>query len=272
MTFLSLYLTGGLVILALMLVLWGVSLLLKNSSIVDIFWGFGFVLSAWLYFFLTPEGFALRKLILLALVTIWGLRLTTHILIRNWRKPEDFRYQKWRKESGNIWWIKSLFKVYLLQGVLMWLISSPLLAAQYFQTHQTFTWLDGLAIALWIIGFTFETLGDAQLAKFRADPGNRGKLLNTGVWHYTRHPNYFGDSAQWWAYYVFALAAGGWWTIFSPILMTLFLIKVSGVVLLEKTLANEKPGYREYMETTSAFIPWFPKKRSPESNPNDNID
>jgi steroid 5-alpha reductase family enzyme len=259
MTFINLYLIGAAVIFGFMVVLWLVSLALKNSSIVDIFWGFGFVLSAWLYFFLTPEGFLLRKIILLALVTIWGLRLTIHILTRNWGKPEDFRYQKWRAEAGPSWWIRSLFKVFLLQGLLMWLISAPLLGAQFFQTRPTFTWVIALAILVWLIGFFFEMVGDSQLARFRAEPANKGKLLNTGVWQLTRHPNYFGDAAQWWGFYLLALIAGGWWTVFSPILMTLFLIQVSGVALLEKTLAETKPGYKEYMASTSAFIPWFPK-------------
>ena len=261
MNFISMYFIGGAAILSFMLLLWVISLLIKNSSIVDIFWGFGFVASAWLYFFISPDGSLIRKIILLGLVTIWGLRLTLHILVRNWRKPEDFRYQKWRKESGNSWWIRSLFKVFLLQGVLMWIISAPLLAAQYFHTNVSLIWLDYLAILVWMIGFYFETMGDAQLSHFRSNPENKGKLLNTGVWHYTRHPNYFGDSAQWWAFYFLALAAGGWWSIFSPILMTLFLIKVSGVALLEKTLADSKPGYREYMAKTSSFIPWFPKRK-----------
>jgi len=261
MNFINLYLLGAALIFTMMLILWGISLALKNSSIVDIFWGFGFVLSAWLYFFLTPEGFIIRKLILLALVTIWGLRLTIHILTRNWGKPEDFRYQKFRKDAGNIWWIKSLFQVFLLQGLLMWIISAPLLAAQLFIKNNSFTWVDGIAIIVWVIGFFFESSGDAELTRFRANPANKGKLLNTGVWHFTRHPNYFGDSAQWWAFYLLALVAGGWWTVFSPIVMTLFLVQVSGVALLEKTMAETKPGYREYMAQTSAFIPWFPKKK-----------
>lgn len=260
MEFISLYLTGGAVILAFMLILWGISLLLKNSSIVDIFWGFGFVLQAWLYFFIVPSGLFERKLILLILATVWGLRLTIHILSRNWGKPEDFRYQKWRNESGKIWWIKSLFKVFILQGILMWIISAPILAAQYYQLKPSLSWLDFAAILVWLVGFFFESVGDLQLRRFIADRSNKGKLLNSGVWKYTRHPNYFGDATQWWAYYLLALSAGGWWVIFSPILMTFFLIKVSGVALLEKTMAETKPGYKEYMETTSAFIPWFPKK------------
>ena len=262
MNMISIFLTAGAVIFALMLVLWLVSLLLRNSSIVDIFWGFGFVLSAWVYYFLTPDGFIIRKLLIAGLATIWGLRLTIHVLTRNWGKPEDFRYQKWRNESGKVWWIKSLFQVFILQGFLMWIISTPLLAAQYSNLPASLSIFDYLAVIIWIIGFYFETVGDLQLTKFKSNPANKGKILNTGVWHYTRHPNYFGDSAQWWGYYLFALAAGGWWTIFSPILMTLFLIKVSGVALLEKTMKDTKPGYREYMENTSAFIPWIPKKSS----------
>jgi len=260
MTIIPIFLTAGAVIFGLMILLWLLSLLLKNSSIVDIFWGFGFVISAWLYFYLTPDGFLLRKILISGLATIWGLRLTLHILIRNWGKPEDFRYQKWRKESGRIWWIKSLFQVFILQGFLMWVISTPLLAAQFLGLPARLTFFDILGVVIWVIGFFFETAGDLQLSAFKRDPKNKGRILNTGVWRFTRHPNYFGDAAQWWAYFLIALAAGGWWSIYSPIVMTLFLIKVSGVVLLEKTLIDTKPGYREYAQTTSPFIPWFPKK------------
>ncbi|HCS39806.1 MAG TPA: hypothetical protein DIW44_09520 [Anaerolineaceae bacterium] len=260
MNMFSIFLTAGAVIFGLMFVLWVLSLLLKNASIVDIFWGFGFVIYAWVYFLLTPDGFFVRKLLIVGLATIWGLRLTLHILTRNWGKPEDFRYQKWRSEQGKVWWIRSLFQVFMLQGFLMWIISTPLLAGQYSNLPAKLTLLDYAGIVLWIIGFYFETAGDQQLKIFRNNPANKGHILNTGVWRLTRHPNYFGDSAQWWGFYLIALAAAGWWSIFSPIIMTLFLIKVSGVALLEKTLKDTKPGYREYMETTSAFIPWFPGK------------
>jgi steroid 5-alpha reductase family enzyme len=259
MGFLSSYLIIGLFILVLMAALWLVSLALKNSSIVDIFWGFGFVISAWTAFALTPDGFSGRKWLLVILTTIWGLRLTLHILTRNWGKGEDFRYQVWRKEAGAAWWWRSFFKVFLLQGILMWIIATPLLRAQISATPAQLTFLDYLAILVWLVGFFFEAAGDWQLAKFKANPANKGKVLNTGVWRYTRHPNYFGDAAQWWAYYLIALAAGGWWTIFSPLLMTLLLMRVSGVTLLEKTLHDTKPGYKEYAESTSEFIPWFPK-------------
>jgi len=260
MSFFSIFLTLGLVILGLMTLLWLVSLILKNASIVDIFWGTGFVVVAWASFFLTPDGFLPRKQLLLLLVTLWGLRLSTHILLRNWGKPEDFRYQAWRKQNGASWWWRSFFKVFFLQGVLMWVISTPLLAAQLRPLPDRLIWLDFLAVLVWLIGFFFEAVGDYQLTRFRANPANKGQVLQTGVWRYTRHPNYFGDATQWWAYFLIALAAGGWWTIFSPIIMTTLLLRVSGVALLEKSLAVEKPGYKEYVEKTSAFIPWFPRK------------
>jgi steroid 5-alpha reductase family enzyme len=261
MNFLSTYLIIGLLVLVLMILLWLLSLALKNSSIVDIFWSAGFVISAWAAFLFTPQGYEGRKWLLVILTTIWGLRLALHILIRNWGKGEDFRYQVWRKEAGVAWWWRSFFKVFLLQGVLMWIIGTPLLTAQTSSTPEQLIFLDYLAIVVWLVGFFFETVGDWQLARFKANPSNKGKLLNTGVWRYTRHPNYFGDSAQWWAYYLIALAAGGWWTIFSPVVMTFLLLRVSGVTLLEKTLKDTKPGYKEYVESTSEFIPWFPKKK-----------
>mgnify|MGYP001127686813 CR=1 FL=1 len=248
-------------ILGLMTLLWLVSLALKNSSIVDIFWGMGFVIVAWAAFLLTPGGFEPRKTLLASLVTIWGLRLSLYILWRNWGKGEYFRYQVWRKDAGDAWWWRSFFKVFVLQAFLMWLVAAPLLAAQYFPAPDRLTWLDYLAIPLWILGFFFEAVGDLQLRRFIANPANKGKVLQTGVWRYTRHPNYFGDATQWCAYYLIALTAGGWWTIFSPIIMTILLTRVSGARLLEKTLVNEKPGYKEYVEATSEFIPWFPKNK-----------
>jgi steroid 5-alpha reductase family enzyme len=262
MSFIEVYAIAGLAVLGAMTLLWLVSLWLRNSSIVDIFWGTGFVITAWVYFALTPEGYLSRKLLLASLVTLWGLRLSLYILWRNWGEPEDFRYQKWRREAGEQWWWHSYFKVFLLQGLLLWIISVPLLAGQRSPSPARLTWLDFAAIAVWAVGFFFESVGDFQLARFKAEPDNKGKVLRSGVWRYTRHPNYFGDSAQWWGFYLFALAAGGYWTVYSPIIMTLLLLRVSGVALLERTLKEEKPGYKEYVETTSAFVPWFPKEPS----------
>lgn len=260
MTFLEAYLIGLGVVLGLMALLWILSLLLRNSSIVDPFWGTGFVIANWLYFALTPDGFPARKWLISILVTIWGLRLSIHLLRRNWGAGEDFRYRKWREEFGPRWWWQSFFRVFMLQGVLLWIISAPLLAAQIYPTPNRLTVLDWVGVVVWAIGFFFEAAGDLQLTRFKSDPANKGRVLNTGVWRYTRHPNYFGDAAQWWGYYLIAAAGGGFWTIWSPILMTVMLLRVSGVALLEKTLTTTKPGYKEYVESTSAFVPWFPRK------------
>lgn len=259
MSFLQIYLLAGLVVLLAMSVLWFVSLLLTDASIVDIFWGTGFVITVWIYFLLTPQGFLPRKWLVSLLVTIWGIRLSLYILWRNWGKGEDFRYRKWRQEAGEQWWWRSYIKVFLLQWMLLWIISIPLLAAQIPGNPAQFTPLDFIAILVWLIGFFFEFIGDWQLARFKADPINQGKIMQSGLWRYTRHPNYFGDAAQWWGYYLVAAAVGAWWTIYSPILMTLLLVRVSGITMLEKSLKVEKPGYRDYIKSTSAFIPWFPK-------------
>lgn len=258
--FLKYHSTVALWILGLMTTLWIINLILKDASIVDIFWGAGFVMSAWVAFAITYDSLTFRHWLIAILVTIWGLRLSLHIFMRNAGKGEDFRYVQWRKENGKNWWWRSFFKVFLLQGILMWIVASPLTTAQLSPQPANLTVLDFFGIILWTLGFFFESIGDYQLTRFRGNPANKGKLLNTGVWRYTRHPNYFGDSAQWWGFYLIALAAGGWWTIFSPILMTYLLVKVSGVALLEKSLIQNKPGYKEYAESTNAFIPWFPRK------------
>jgi steroid 5-alpha reductase family enzyme len=260
MTFFQIYLQAFAVIMSMMTVLWIVSIRLKNVSIVDLFWGFGFVVACSFYFMKT-EGFELRKLLLLLMVAIWGLRLSIYLAWRNHGKGEDFRYQKFRKDYGEhrYWWI-SFFQTFLLQGVLMWLISAPLLGAQYYPADNSLGVLDFTGIFIWIIGFVFEAGGDIQLARFKANPVNKGKVLNKGFWHYTRHPNYFGDAAAWCGYGLICLAAGSYIPILGSVLMILLIIKVSGVALLEKTLKDTKPEYKEYIEKTSSFIPWFPKK------------
>lgn len=179
--------------------LWLLSIYLKDVSIVDAFWGCGFVILAIYYFFTTPSSeLHPRKILVLVLVAIWGLRLSLYLLIRNWGKPEDFRYQKFRNDYGahRYWWF-SFFQVFLLQGILLWVISAPLLSTQYFSSSNNLNYLDYLAIMVWGIGFLFETLGDDQLSKFKSNPANKNKVLNTGLWKYTRHPNYFGDAAIW---------------------------------------------------------------------------
>lgn len=258
--FLQLHAVVGLWILGMMVLLWIMSLILKDSSIVDIFWGAGFALSVWVAFLSTLNTYGPRDLLIVILVTVWGLRLSGHILTRNWGKGEDFRYVKMRENAHGQWWWKSLINVFLFQGLLMWLVASPLTAIQLGAVNDQLSFLDYLGIGVWLIGFFFEVVGDYQLARFKTNPENKGKLLDRGVWRLTRHPNYFGDAAQWWGYFLIALAAGSWWTIYSPIIMTVLLVRVSGAALLEKSLKTNKPGYKEYVERTSAFIPWFPKK------------
>jgi len=261
MNFLSLWLYAGLLVLALMTLLWIVSLILKDSSIVDSFWGTGFVIVFWTVTFLAPESLTPRLTLLGAAVTIWGVRLSLYIFARNKGQGEDFRYAAWRAEAGSSWWWRSFFKVFFLQGVLMWIIAVPLIAAQTGDTTSPLKCLDYTGAALWLVGFIFEAGGDWQLARFKSRPENKGKLLTSGLWSLTRHPNYFGDAVQWWGFWLIAASAGALWSVFSPIIMTFLLMRVSGVVMLEKTLEETKPGYAEYIERTSAFFPWLPKKK-----------
>jgi len=248
----------GVGILVIMSVLWILSLILKDSSIVDIFWGLGFVIAVWAAFLLVSSSGA-RDWLIAALVSIWGIRLTIHVGARNIGKGEDFRYTKMREKRSGHWWWQSLFIVFIFQGILMWVIASPLTAIQLPSVDDSLGFLDYLGVIVWAIGFFFEAVGDYQLSRFKANPDNRGRLLKTGLWRFTRHPNYFGDAAQWWGFYLIALSAGAWWTVVSPLLMTYLLVRVSGVALLERSLKEGKEGYEAYADKTNAFLPWFPK-------------
>lgn len=259
MPFLYVFLLAGGGILLAVTLLWLLSLPLQNASIMDRFWGIGFIIIAWLAFTLTQQGYLPRNTLISVLVTIWGLRLAIHITLRNRDKPEDPRYAAWRKKGGDHWWWLSFFQVFLLQGLVIWLISAPVIAAQTSGVPAILTPLDWIGVLLWTIGMLFETIGDAQLMRFKANPANSGKLLTQGLWKYTRHPNYFGEALVWWGLYVIALASGTWWAIFSPTLVTFLLLKVSGVAMLEQKLKT-RPGYEEYMRTTSAFFPWLPNR------------
>lgn len=248
-------------IMGIMASLWVFSLIIKDSSIVDIFWGSGFVLVAWYYAYLTSDGAFdnIRSLILTILVTIWGLRLTIHLGIRNIGKPEDFRYQQFRKEGGkNYWWI-SFFRVFFLQGIILWVISSIYYVSDASDLTELTT-LDYIGIGLWLVGFLFETVGDWQLTNFKKNPVNKGKVLDTGLWRYTRHPNYFGDALLWWGFFMFTLGSSvGWLFAFSPIFMSFLLRYVSGVPMLEASMSKNKAKYGDYMRKTSVFIPMPPK-------------
>jgi len=256
----NLFSQAALIILALVTLLWVWSVFIKNVSIVDIFWGLGYVVVNAVYVFTSGELNA-RKILILALVSIWGLRLAIYLAMRNIGKGEDFRYQEFRRNYGpkRYWWF-SFFQTFLLQGGLIMIISLPLLGINSSESDGTLKVLDYIGILVWLIGFTFEAGGDYQLSRFKRNPKNKGKVLNTGFWKYTRHPNYFGDCAVWWAYGIFSIAAGSYWHIIGSIIMTFLIIKISGVSLLEKTLKETKPQYKDYIHKTNSFFPWFPKK------------
>lgn len=242
-----------------MILLWMVSVRIRDVSIVDIAWGAAGALIALATLFLAA-GALPRQLLLTAMTVSWGGRLALHIGVRKRGKGEDFRYAAMRADHGEAFRIRSLFTVFLFQAVLIWAIAIPVQVGQVATEPPGLTLLDFLGAAVWAVGFAFETVADRQLRAFLADPGNRGKVMDRGLWRYSRHPNYFGDSLIWWGIFLVAAATPwGWTTFFSPLLMTFFLVKVSGVPMLEEALARRREGYREYMERTSSFIPWPPK-------------
>lgn len=247
---------GG--ILVALSAVWMVSLAKRDASIVDVAWALGFVALAWLYRVTAPDVTA-RSLLVAGLVTVWGLRLSGHIWWRNRGKGEDYRYRAMRERHGSRFSLVSLFTVFWLQGAILWVVALPLLAVARAAAPRGLGALDVAGIVLFSVGLFFEAVGDWQLARFKADPANRGMVMDRGLWRYTRHPNYFGDAVVWWGAFAFAGAVGAWWTVVSPLLMTIMLLNVSGVALLERGLERTKPGYRAYAERTSAFMPWFPK-------------
>lgn len=243
------------VVAGVLTLVWIVSVRLRDASIIDPCWGLGFVLIAW-QSALVNAAADRRALVLLALTTIWGTRLSLFLLYRNWGHGEDRRYTAMRAYHGQRFWWVSLFSVFLLQALLLWFIAWPLQVAMTHRNSPEWSWIDVVGLIVWVIGFTFETVGDWQLARFKADPANAGRVMDRGLWRYTRHPNYFGDCCVWWGLYLIAAAGGAWWTIGSPLLMTLLLLKVSGVSLLESTIVDRRPEYAAYQARTSPFFPW----------------
>ena len=239
---------------------WLLSLLRKNVTHVDSMWSLFFVIAAVttatfvLFVYPVPE----RLILVLTCVTIWALRLFIYLTWRNWGPHEDSRYVQIRTNNEPYFWLKSIYIIFGLQAVLAWVISVSLYAA--ISNVSPLNFVDYVGLVLFIFGFVWETLADMQLSRFKAHPSNKGKVLNTGLWRYSRHPNYFGEFLIWWAFYLFALAGGAWWAIISPILMTLLLLKVSGVSLLESTIVERRPAYAEYIDKTNAFFPRAPKK------------
>ncbi|HEX2593356.1 MAG TPA: DUF1295 domain-containing protein [Rhizomicrobium sp.] len=250
-----------LLIMVLMLVMWSLSLVLRDCGIVDIFWAPGFAITLWATCFLVPHVASPALTALLILVTLWALRLGGHLFVR-WQghEGEDRRYAAMRRKHGPNWWWWSFFQVFLLQGTLMWAISLPL-QLTVSAGPAPLNWLLYVGVAVAGAGIAIEALADWQLTAFRREPVNVDQVMDRGIWGWSRHPNYFGDFTMWWGFYLIALSAdlGHWWTIFSPIMMSILLLRISGVTMLEHTIGRRRPGYEEYIRRTSVFVPLPPR-------------
>lgn len=246
------------IILWVYMTLWFVvSLARRRNDVADIAWGLGFVLIAWVSLSLAG-AYDTRQIAVTLLVTMWGLRLAWHIYTRNKSMAEDYRYAAWREAWGRWFYLRSYLQVYLLQGGLLFLVVAPVLAIHFSPTEPLGV-LDGLGLVVWVIGFAFEAIGDAQLATFIKDPANKGHLMQRGLWAYTRHPNYFGEVTQWWGLWLVALSTPlGLYALIGPLTITFLILKVSGVPMLEVKMA-ENPEFAEYKARTSVFIP-LPRK------------
>lgn len=253
-------LVTGAVTAAAMVLLWLAATARRDVSIVDLYWGIGFVVVSWVAIAMNRPA-TLRALFVASLTTVWGLRLAIHLGLRNHGRDEDRRYAAMRARHGSRFPLVSLFTVFLLQAVILWFVSLPIQAAIVAEGDDYPGLLDVLGIIVWSIGFFFEAVGDFQLVRFQADPTNQGRVLDRGLWRYTRHPNYFGDACVWWSFYLAAAAAGSTWTIASPLLMTILLMRVSGVTLLEQTIVDRRPDYASYQTRTNAFFPGLPKTK-----------
>lgn len=249
-------LAGLAVALAAFTLLWGVSVRLRDASIADPFWGPGFLLVTLAYLVAAPDPGA-RAYLVAVLVALWAGRLGLHLLRRNRAHGEDPRYVAMRERHGERFPAVSLVTVFWLQAVILWVVSLPLLGAVAGNAPLG-AW-DVAGTVVFAVGFLLEAVADAQLRRFRSDPASRGRVLDRGLWRYSRHPNYFGDAVLWWGLYLVGVGGGAWWSAPGPLLMTFLLVKVSGVALLERSLLETRPGYAEYVRRTSAFLPWPPK-------------
>ncbi len=253
-------LTAAGAIVALMIIVWLTSVIVRDASIVDIAWGFGFVVVAWACLLVDNDPGALQWLSVI-LTTIWGLRLAGYLAKRNLGHGEDFRYQSMRRRQGDLFWLKSLVTVFGLQGVIMWIVSLPVQIVHAPGVPRGLGPLAIIGALIWLVGFGFESIGDLQMARFKADPANEGKIMDQGLWSWTRHPNYFGDACVWWGLGLVGLAAGwaGIAALIGPTVMNIFLVRVSGKALLERAMRKRRPGYDEYVARTSGFFPRPPR-------------
>lgn len=253
------YSAAAVVIACQMIFLWLLSIPLRNVSIVDIGWGIGFVLVAWL----AAPTIGEPALILYTMVTVWGVRLAWYLWLRNHGKPEDYRYVAMREKQGPSFVWSSLLRVFILQGVIMWIVALPIMAVGASPASDPCWYLTATGCMLWLIGMIFEAVGDWQMARFKSDPDSQGRVMDRGLWKYTRHPNYFGEFLIWWGHWLVCLGVSQydetWWTVISPLLMSFLLLKVSGVALLERSMKQRSPEYEAYIQRTSQFFPRRPE-------------
>jgi steroid 5-alpha reductase family enzyme len=258
--------TNFAILMACMIALWLISIPLRDVSFVDSFWAAGFIVVAGSTYAMTGGGTDRRQL-LLVITAIWGARLAAYLLLRWRREGPDGRYVALLKKApGNVH-LFSLRKVFLLQGPLLWVVSLPVQLGQIEAEPLRLGLLAWIGVVLAIVGIIFETVGDHQMAAFKSNPDSEGKVMDRGLWRYTRHPNYFGDCCVWWGLYLIAAETSlGVWSIFGPVLISWLLVRWSGVPLLERRLQRSRPGYAEYLERTSSFIPWPPARQKESRN------
>ncbi len=252
------FLSAALIVFLYMTALYLLALRRRDNSIADVAWGPGFILVAW-YTFISNGSFTLRQLTGCLLVLIWGLRLSVRIYLRNRGRGEDERYRKWREEWGKSFFIRSYLQVFLLQGGILLLNCAPILFINTYKAGNL-GYLDLLGVVLWVLGFGFESVADWQLDRFIKNPDNRGKIMDKGLWRYSRHPNYFGEVTMWWGIYIIALSVPwGWASIIGPLTISYIILFVSGVPMTERFMENN-PAFADYKRRTSSFLPWFPRK------------
>ena len=252
----SLYLDALTIIVLLAVMTWLYSVYRRDVSIVDSLWSLMFLAAGFIYLVNSTDATP-RALFVFCLLALWALRLSIHLTVRNHGQPEDRRYKEIRRNNEPNFAVKSLYIIFGLQGLLAWVISVPLLFA--LSSDRGFHWLDLPALLLWLTGFIFETVADWQLYRHKKQSIGNGEVMRSGLWAYTRHPNYFGEFCIWWSFYLFAIPAGGMLTFYAPLLMSILLLKVSGVVMMEKDISNRRPGYRDYIKSTNAFFPGQPR-------------
>lgn len=253
----------GVVLLGCVLALWLISIRIRDVSIIDIFWGPAFGIVALLGWFLSDgHGVESRRMLVTTLTILWAARLGLYLFWRNRGKGEDPRYTAaFRDRHGSDLHWHTLTKVFLLQGALVWLISMPVQLAQYLTRPESLGVPARVGVLLWLVGFTFEAVSDWQLASFKADAANRGRIMDRGLWRYSRHPNYFGNACLWWGLWLIACDhPAGLLTVFAPVLMTHFLLNVTGKKLLEKRMGRARPEYADYVARTPGFFPWVPRR------------